>query len=41
MQLPQGKWQGVAQNKRSTDGKKDPLRGFIDTSKLREALGYR
>ncbi|WP_438034787.1 hypothetical protein [Sorangium sp. So ce204] len=41
IQLPQGRWQGVAQNKRSTDGKKDPLRGFIDTSKLREALGYR
>ncbi|WP_437802483.1 hypothetical protein [Sorangium sp. So ce693] len=41
IQLPQGKWQGVAQNKRSTDEKKDPLRGFIDTSKLREALGYR
>ncbi len=36
-----GRWQGVAQNRRRTDKKKDPLRGFIDTSKLREALGYR
>jgi hypothetical protein len=33
--------QGVAQNRRSTDAKTDPLKGFIDTSKLREALGYR
>lgn len=41
IRIPQGKWQGVAQNKRSTDATKDPLRGFIDTSKLREALGYR
>ncbi|WP_437731442.1 hypothetical protein [Sorangium sp. So ce1335] len=38
---PQGKWQGVAQTKRKSNDKKDPLRGFIDTSKLREALGYR
>ena len=41
IEIPQGKWQGVAQTKRSTDATKDPLRGFIDTSKLREALGYR
>lgn len=41
IEVPQGKWQGVAQNERSTDATKDPLRGFIDTSKLREALGYR
>jgi len=33
--------QGVAQNRRKTNAKKDPLKGFIDTSKLREALGYR
>lgn len=39
--LPGGKWQGVAQNRRYTTKKEDPLRGFIDTSKLREALGYR
>ncbi|WP_438023563.1 hypothetical protein [Sorangium sp. So ce233] len=39
--IPKGKWQGVAQTRRKTNEKKDPLRGFIDTSKLREALGYR
>jgi len=33
--------QEVAQNRRKTNAKKDPLKGFIDTSKLREALGYR
>ena len=33
--------QGVAQNRRRTDAKEDPLRGFIDTSRLRAALGYR
>jgi len=39
--LPAGKPQGVAQNKRMTHKGKDRLRGFIDTSKLRAALGYR
>jgi hypothetical protein len=41
IKLPRGRWQGVAQTRRSTNAPKDPLRGFIDTSKLREALGYR
>lgn len=41
IEIPKGKWQGVAQTRRKTNEKKDPLRGFIDTSKLREALGYR
>ncbi len=39
--LPAGKWHGVAQTMRQTGTRKDALRGFIDTSKLREALGYR
>jgi len=33
--------QGLAQTPRRTDRLEHPLRGFIDTSKLREALGYR
>ncbi|MGK4002688.1 hypothetical protein WMF31_08695 [Sorangium sp. So ce1036] len=41
IELPAGKWQGVAQTRRRSNDKKDPLRGFIDTSKLREVLGYR
>lgn len=41
IQVPRGKWQGVAQTKRRCNDERDPLRGFIDTSKLREALGYR
>ena len=40
--MPGGKAQGVAQTHRTTrPGQKDALRGFIDASKLREALGYR
>lgn len=41
IEQPKGKWQGVSQTRRKSNDKKDPLRGFIDTSKLREALGYR
>jgi hypothetical protein len=42
IKFPKGKAQGVAQNKRTTSqNEKDQLRGFIDTSKLREVLGYR
>ncbi|EYF00609.1 hypothetical protein [Chondromyces apiculatus] len=41
LDLPGGKWQGVSQTRRDVQASKDPLRGFIDTAKLREALGYR